>query len=688
MSRNLTNAQRFSRKQQQALNDTNTTSRGTSSHGASTASGRGRNQILSHLPPLDVLRMARASMAFRKMLMSRTSRHIWIASRRNAVPPLPECPNNLSEPRYAAVLFERTCQNCGASRSMNVDYAVFVRLCDNCWMARVRKGGVLAYDSGLYYDPDFMKLVFSLLPSAPYEVYKPFTSNPLARTTGDRPIKQNEHMFYHESEFDTIAGEYRKLCSGASTGSMKQFLVQHRIDTRVRLTIFEWENQTRVSRGEDLKQAKSERRIAIEEKLCDLGFEPKDFPSGNKEFDKMLDQPRNLTTRIWNNIRPKLLELLRDEQERRETAAFNRTWSFRRAVLSQHYQRFLDNRRDLDVWERMIFPRFEEAVKTPVMTNLLISARPNEHVSQEQFGAVEPEIIVDVADATAKVRRTLVRLLRGEAVEGRVSSSAATKQKASTPATESKRKDKGKARADCPDQRPAGDDSTGEDIEAAKALLEQLSSLFVCEHPTCKLCQSMGGRPFLMSFLGVLEHQSLHSPTHGTWDDIAVAVADPTWHARMPDLLDAIGLPQDSKLSAVRERILLGTARCVGCTTVPGPGGGTHEGASLCNMLMHVSGPTGVDMTTMQPVYGRHNITFHPSPRNSQYNGLPSTTGALLNGLFGLMSGGGLPVANAARYIAGPLPQDFVTPFVGVPPAMQPIVYGGSSSQAGPSRLS
>lgn len=42
--------------------------------------------------------------------MSRTSRHIWIASRGNVVPSLPECPRNISEPRYAFVLFERTCQ--------------------------------------------------------------------------------------------------------------------------------------------------------------------------------------------------------------------------------------------------------------------------------------------------------------------------------------------------------------------------------------------------------------------------------------------------------------------------------------------------------------------------------------------------------------------------------------------------
>lgn len=67
-------------------------------------------KIVSHLKPLDILQLARTSIAFRNMLMSRTSRHIWIASRRNVVPKLPDCPADISEPMYASLVFERTCQ--------------------------------------------------------------------------------------------------------------------------------------------------------------------------------------------------------------------------------------------------------------------------------------------------------------------------------------------------------------------------------------------------------------------------------------------------------------------------------------------------------------------------------------------------------------------------------------------------
>ena len=102
---------------------------------------------------------------------------------------------------------------------------------------RVKKGGVLAYNSGLYNDTDFMSLAFNLLPPAPYELYRPFLPKPSAGMMGAPPITQHEHMFYHESKFNSIVDGYRKLCSGTSTASSKQFLIQHRIDTRAKLRV-------------------------------------------------------------------------------------------------------------------------------------------------------------------------------------------------------------------------------------------------------------------------------------------------------------------------------------------------------------------------------------------------------------------------------------------------------------------
>jgi hypothetical protein len=65
-------------------------------------------QITAHLDPLDILHLSRISKHFRSTFGSKNSRHIWIAARRNVA--MPGCPLDLTEPQYASLMFEQTCQ--------------------------------------------------------------------------------------------------------------------------------------------------------------------------------------------------------------------------------------------------------------------------------------------------------------------------------------------------------------------------------------------------------------------------------------------------------------------------------------------------------------------------------------------------------------------------------------------------
>ena len=60
------------------------------------------------LKPLDLLQLSRVSKHFRKTFTSRSSRYLWAAARKNASQ-LPDPPEYLSEPRYAALVFEYAC---------------------------------------------------------------------------------------------------------------------------------------------------------------------------------------------------------------------------------------------------------------------------------------------------------------------------------------------------------------------------------------------------------------------------------------------------------------------------------------------------------------------------------------------------------------------------------------------------
>ncbi|RXW22256.1 hypothetical protein EST38_g3621 [Candolleomyces aberdarensis] len=65
-------------------------------------------EIFKLLPPLDLLQIARTAKSFRKFLMNRASKSIWTHVL-SAVEDLPPCPDDLSGPQYAYLMFTNHC---------------------------------------------------------------------------------------------------------------------------------------------------------------------------------------------------------------------------------------------------------------------------------------------------------------------------------------------------------------------------------------------------------------------------------------------------------------------------------------------------------------------------------------------------------------------------------------------------
>ncbi|KAI1789069.1 hypothetical protein LXA43DRAFT_893524, partial [Ganoderma leucocontextum] len=65
-------------------------------------------EVAPHLYPLDVINLSRTSKPLRSLLMSRGSRPIWTTALGNIVE-LPPCPTDMSEPLYAALVFDHHC---------------------------------------------------------------------------------------------------------------------------------------------------------------------------------------------------------------------------------------------------------------------------------------------------------------------------------------------------------------------------------------------------------------------------------------------------------------------------------------------------------------------------------------------------------------------------------------------------
>lgn len=65
-------------------------------------------QIFKYMTPYDLLRLSRATKGLRQVLLQKSSRFIWEAARSN-LEGLPDKPSDLSEPRYASLVFDSHC---------------------------------------------------------------------------------------------------------------------------------------------------------------------------------------------------------------------------------------------------------------------------------------------------------------------------------------------------------------------------------------------------------------------------------------------------------------------------------------------------------------------------------------------------------------------------------------------------
>ncbi|KAG5642398.1 hypothetical protein DXG03_002830 [Asterophora parasitica] len=65
-------------------------------------------EIFAHLSLVDILHLSRTSKALRNFLMHRSASHIW-KNARSQIDGLPDCPNDLSEPHYANLIYSPTC---------------------------------------------------------------------------------------------------------------------------------------------------------------------------------------------------------------------------------------------------------------------------------------------------------------------------------------------------------------------------------------------------------------------------------------------------------------------------------------------------------------------------------------------------------------------------------------------------
>ncbi|KAF5372886.1 hypothetical protein D9758_001514 [Tetrapyrgos nigripes] len=268
-------------------------------------------EIFKYLKPLDILRLARSSKVLRGILMSRTSADIWRAARAN-VEGLPPLPPDLTEPQYANLAFDMSCHNCSI-RCDTVVWQTRTRTCRKC-LPIIFSSYAEVYDRyGLKNELSgaFCKRLREMVPhlncyseniKSPWryqlEGYIPATVELFFEQLERHRRDDSDEVF--EEWVDSVMNDYKPICEHAKA-------------------CVEWCESKTERRTEEIASLKLKRKEAIIQKLHEIGW-GKIVTMLTKEWDdllsshKLVNQAKELTEKVWNNIKGPLIEYLTEKR--------------------------------------------------------------------------------------------------------------------------------------------------------------------------------------------------------------------------------------------------------------------------------------------------------------------------------------------------------------------------------------
>ncbi|CDO77221.1 hypothetical protein BN946_scf184747.g34 [Trametes cinnabarina] len=366
-------------------------------------------RIVAKLHPGDLLRLARASRHFRSMLMTRRSRHLWVASFENVSPGLPKCPYFIPEPRYAAVLFDQYCFACGVERSTQTDYGHFVRLCAPCYKHNFPNWRMIGTSlSPGCYPPELPAVLIAV------------ADHGLRGTLhGADSSRNSENSVYYQPELEAVTREWNAL---RDTNRCHKYLEERRAYAaqmqQNAYAVSKWVCDNYVQKRsaedaarEDRKSASVTLRHRILEKLARLGYGPADYPD-NDAWKKILDRPTRLTDRIWKMIRPKLEVLIEQKRDDDRRAAFEARLKDRRDEFKPLYDAFVEHVLTGD--DHDFAPSWHDACLLPCIVELTTRSDASQVVTEARVVAILDRLIAEVNEYTCRAKRDLLEMVHRE----------------------------------------------------------------------------------------------------------------------------------------------------------------------------------------------------------------------------------------------------------------------------------
>ncbi|KAK0217689.1 hypothetical protein EDD85DRAFT_1029434 [Armillaria nabsnona] len=248
-------------------------------------------EIFSKLDPLDLLRLSRTTKDLRALLLQRSSTFIWKRARQNVeaegLPPLPE---DLSEPKFAHLAFDKHCDICLRSTPY-VQWEARTKYCRKCLM-----------DSGLY----------TCAAPEPFTSFVP--SYDFSSSSGHR------FGYYYVPALTALCEESKSL-----SDEMWDAWVSRKRDAYTTLQTHarlcdDWSDSRVEDRSIELYNLRCRRLEQVIERLTILGWgeELHDQNLINElRRHKLVRQSRLLTERAWSTMSDTLISIVRQRRDDR-----------------------------------------------------------------------------------------------------------------------------------------------------------------------------------------------------------------------------------------------------------------------------------------------------------------------------------------------------------------------------------
>ncbi|KAG9001003.1 hypothetical protein FRB94_005027 [Tulasnella sp. JGI-2019a] len=283
------------------------------------------HEILRWLQPIDLLQLARSTKTLRSHLMNRASLSVWKAARGNVIGGTPECPEYMSEPAFARLLFANECFVCGKlggslgpRQGWRIYWTIQMRCCPNCvFNSFITRRFIHEHIPEI----ENTELVAELLPSAYMKRHKRWTSRYYVSAIQEMAtaIEDHENLILArvsgaEEAFEAFKNTHRTKVTAMSTDA-------HRFDM--------WHGKYgRLVRNRK-RELEAQREEVFVAKLIAEGNHPDDAAAAYRPFIT----GEQLTEDGWADIRPRVQRLVNRSKKERLKRERESLLDRRRAVV-------------------------------------------------------------------------------------------------------------------------------------------------------------------------------------------------------------------------------------------------------------------------------------------------------------------------------------------------------------------